>query len=114
MTKEKKEERKKKLEKMGAAMWKPFLITVLVFIIIGLGFWIFTMVRNFRTDVFEQQLAKMQSVTLIGAGSTLEDAVKAADEKAVEHFGNCYQISLEEVSSEPWLVKVTYRRIEVD
>ncbi len=114
MSKEKKEARKKKLEELGAALWRPFTIMVLVFVIIGLGFWIFTMVTNFRTGVFEKELAKMQSVTLIGRGETLEEAVKAADAKAVENFGNGYQVSLEEISCDPWEVKVTYRTKDAD
>jgi hypothetical protein len=114
MSKEKREARKKRLEEIGATMWKPFLIMIAVFVIIGLGFWIFTMVRNFRADLFEEQLAKMQSVTLIGKGETLKDAVFAADVKAMENFGDCYQVSFEEISSDPWEVKVTYRRIGTD
>ena len=106
----KKAAKTEKMNLLGAAMFKPFIVIILVFVIIGLGFWIATMVRNMKTDIFEEKLAQMQSVTLVGEGETLNDAVKNADSKALANFGDCYQISLEEITEDPWVIKVTYRR----
>lgn len=106
----KKAAKTEKMNLLGAAMFKPFVVVILVFIIIGLGFWIATMVRNMKADIFEEKLAQMQSVTLVGEGETLNDAVRNADSKALANFGDCYQISLEEITEDPWVVKVTYRR----
>lgn len=111
MPKKNKEERNKKLNEFGALMYKPFMILVLVFILIGMVFWIFTMVRNLKTDIFEEKLAQMQSVTLIGEGETIEQAVESANTKALGNFGECYQVSIEEISDGPWTVKVTYRLV---